>query len=111
MAARPRVGHTTTPFVQPELPSPDPLHWLHAMTTQADRALVDHPPAPTLLSEETWSHSAHDPVLVSAVVEPVGIHGPTVAPGRFRGTGGRWIHRKPGPASWVGLLLRTASPG
>jgi hypothetical protein len=45
----------------------------------ADRVRVDHAPAPALLSEEPRSNSADDPVLVGAVVDPVRVHGSTVA--------------------------------
>jgi hypothetical protein len=40
----------------------------------ADRVLVDHAPAPALLSEESRCHRADDPVLVRAVVDPVRVH-------------------------------------
>ena len=46
-------------------------------------SVVDHVPAPTLLSEESC-HSADDPVLVGAVVDLVRVYGPTVA-NRWRG--------------------------
>jgi hypothetical protein len=42
----------------------------------ADWVLVDHPPAPTFLSEKPRGHSADDPVLVGAVVDLVRVHGP-----------------------------------
>jgi hypothetical protein len=45
----------------------------------ADWVLVHHAPAPTLLSEQSRCHSADDPVLVGAVVDPIRVHGPTVA--------------------------------
>jgi hypothetical protein len=40
----------------------------------ADWVLVDHPPAPTFLSEKPRGHSADDPVLVGAVVDLVRVH-------------------------------------
>ena len=43
-----------TPHLRPailKLPPPNPSHRLHAVPTLADRVLVDHAPAPTLLGE------------------------------------------------------------
>jgi hypothetical protein len=68
------------------------------MPTLADRVLIDHAPAPALLGEEARGHRSDDPVLVGTVIDPVRVHGPTVAPGGFRGTGaipvGPWANRQ-----------------
>jgi hypothetical protein len=73
--------HTSTPLRWTPT-QPNPPHWLHALRPMADRVLVDHAPAPTLLSEEPRCHSANDPVLVGAVIDPVRVHG-------FDGSAGR----------------------
>jgi hypothetical protein len=49
-----------------------------------DRVLIVHPPAPALMSEQPRGKDADDAVLVGAVVDPIRIHGPTVA-NRWRG--------------------------
>ncbi len=46
-----------------------PSHWVR----------VDHAPEAAFLSEEPRGHGSPDPILVSAVVDPVRVHGPTVA--------------------------------
>jgi hypothetical protein len=57
------------------------------MRSMPDRVLVDHPPAPAFLIEQSRRHRADDNVLVGAVVDLVRVHSPAVRPGGFRGTG------------------------
>ena len=76
-------------FVQPfvNFHRPAPRHRLRAVGPVARRCPVDHPPAPTLLSDRPGATLPIVSRWSTPGIDGEGDHGPRVAPGLFRGTG------------------------